>query len=422
MNTVFEQLSLRQIYCLPFGRQLIIYGQWQSLDKEERSWLHQEKERIINSENNSSVLPLPCWLNAIVLSEMISSDCSQFGLFYLAPDSISPEPSRLKSLLEGLYRTFPLLNSAVEWGDSGLTLRLFTSPYNGEPEYKGSVQYSDVQAFIREQLQHPHSVFERGMLRIVCAHCGKELRWGIWLHHLIADADFVQKLLFHVQTWLKTAMWPEPDLNFIQQIWMLEQQLVVHRKRLQAFWSDQKTLFSTLAPPPSRELLSEKTQSFTLPDEPQIFTHVTLLLSRALAKLNINGPQLAVAPVTLRRMEHNVSSGCYVNLLPVLLDAHYEATEFNRLRLLWLEHALLPQEEITALSGLDYRDAIVMINFIGTSIETEGFQHHPEFRSRKPITLTLNQGSSGVWHAKLTTRWGEAFSRVLYSTLIEEVS
>ncbi|MDE9504661.1 hypothetical protein, partial [Xenorhabdus bovienii] len=74
------------------------------------------------------------------------------------------------------------------------------------------------------------------MLRVVYARCGKDIRWGIWLHHLIADADFVQTLLSRVQVWLKTAAWPEPDLDFIQQIWVLEQQIIVHRERLQTFW------------------------------------------------------------------------------------------------------------------------------------------------------------------------------------------
>ncbi|MBD1228601.1 hypothetical protein [Xenorhabdus griffiniae] len=425
MNEIFEKLSQRQIYCLPFGNRLVIYGQWQQLDQEERSWLQQGKEQLLTSYSDSScILPLPCWLNAMVLSEIISGDCSQFGLFYLAPDSIPPESSKLKNLIEGLYRTFPLLNSAVEWGDSGLELRLFTSPYNAEPEYQESVRYADAQAFIREQLQHSHSVFKRGMLRVVYARCGKDMRWGIWLHHLVADADFVQTLLSRVQVWLKTAAWPEPDLDFIQQIWVLEQQITVHRERLQTFWRNQKTFFSTLAMPPIRELLPESSlMSFTLHDEPQMVTRMILSLSRTLAKLNINGPQLAITPVTLRRIgRRNTGSGCYVNLLPILLDARYEVTEFDQLRLSWLEHAQLPQEEITSLCELNYRDAIVMINFIDTPIVMEGFQHHPEFRSRKPITITVTHGEPGFWHVKLTTRWGETFSNALHSTLVEELT
>ncbi|MDV5139672.1 hypothetical protein [Chimaeribacter arupi] len=426
MNALLAQLSQRQIYCLPFGRQLIVYGQWQHLDEADHQRLQREKNQLATADSAVTVLPLPCWLNSMVLSEALSGDETQFGLFYLAPAPVEPEPARLQQLLSGLYQTFPLLNSAVAWGDDGPELHLFTSPYEGAPEYadathySGITRYSDADAFIRAQLLHPHSVFERGMLRVVCARCGDRMRWGIWLHHLVADADFVQVLLARVQGWLETGTWPEPDLHFIQQIWTLEQQLAAHHDRLRAFWREQAPTFSTRVAPPARALVPESPAvRFTLPDSPDLFTRVTLSLARALSALALPGPHLAVTPVTLRRVGQQVSSGCYINLLPVLLDEQYEAEAFNRLRLSWLEHALLPQEEITALCGLNYRDAIVMINLIDTALDTAGFEHRPEFRSRKPITLTLSRGEAGQRQVTLTTRWGDAFSRALQHALRE---
>ncbi|EBI5032915.1 hypothetical protein DO225_16645 [Salmonella enterica] len=359
-------------------------------------------------------MPLPWWLNAIALSEMISDDCAQFGLFWLAPADLLPSSNQLHDLLNGLYHTFPLLDSHVAWSSEGPELHIYATHPVHKPECLNRLHYPDTHAFIRHQLQHPHSVFKRGMLRLVRARCGEEERWGIWLHHLIADADFMPHLLSRATAWLKTGVWPEPDLHFVQQIWKLNQLASSQHARLQQFWRAQEAVFSQLMPLPQREMLPESiTQTFTLPDSPHTFTRIALALAKTLSQLNIPGPHLAVTPVTLRRTGQIACSGCYINLLPVLLDDGQDENRFEILRQAWLEHAALSQEEIASLSGVSYRQALVMINMVDISPEVSGFSQHPELCSRKPITLTLMRTTTGSWQGNIVTRWGETFSKKL---------
>ncbi|WP_273583151.1 hypothetical protein [Xenorhabdus sp. PR6a] len=360
----------------------------------------------------------------MVISEVISENNAQFGLFFLAPTEILPERSQLHDLLHGLYKAFPLLDSQVVWGDTGLELHIFTTPKVYEPDYSDITVYSDPTAFIRHQLQHEHSVFQRGMLRIICARCGNNMRWGIWLHHLIADADFVQLLLSRVNAWLETGLWPEPDLHFIQQFWVLNHAMTSQHSYLSQYWRSQKNIFRALSSQQQREIQPESSPlTFTLPNSSRFFTHIALALAHALDTLGFSGPYLAVTPVTLRpKMGQNISSGCYINLIPVLLDANLDVNTFDAQRLSWLEHALLPQEGIAEQCGVDYKQALVMINLIDIPLDTFGFQHHPEFRSRKPITLTLIRNQVEYWQGNLVTLWGKTFGQALLVAFMEALT
>ncbi|MBS0972855.1 hypothetical protein, partial [Serratia rubidaea] len=123
-------------------------------------------------------------------------------------------------------------------------------------------------------------------------------------------------------------------------------------------------------------------------------------------------------PVTLRRGDGGAAaSGCYINLIPLVLDAGCSAAEFESRRRSWLEHALLPQEEIAEAAGVNYRRALVMLNIIDRPATPPAFRHSPEQRSRKPITLTLTGIEQGGWRVALTTRLGEAFSQALGGAL-----
>ncbi|MFX7067706.1 hypothetical protein ABTI02_20035, partial [Acinetobacter baumannii] len=76
-------------------------------------------------------------------------------------------------------------------------------------------------------LQRPHSLFERGLLRLFHGRCGGRARWGVWLHHLVADADFASVLLARLAVLNAdpTTEAAAPEFGFLQQQWRLERQL-----------------------------------------------------------------------------------------------------------------------------------------------------------------------------------------------------
>lgn len=419
MREMMNDLSKRDIYCQPLHGRLVVFGQWQRLTVQERAALAQQKAALLAQADNEWRTPLPAWLNAIVLGEMMSGDLTQYGLFFLAVGGAPEDEQRLTQLGAALYRAFPLLASNVAWDGEQPEWCVSTRPAAYLPEEAG--EYADDEAFIQAQLVRPHSVFQRGMLRIVTARCAGERRWGIWLHHLVADADFIRVLLPLAQRWLQDGEMAAPDFSFIQLQWRLGRTLALQHSRLQRFWRGQAALFAALTP--WEETLPAVTptttgQTFDLPAGRGGATLVAQALAQALRQQGIGGPLLAVAPVTLRRGDGGAAaSGCYINLIPLVLDAGCSAAEFESRRRSWLEHALLPQEEIAEAAGVNYRRALVMLNIIDRPATPPAFRHSPEQRSRKPITLTLTGIEQGGWRVALTTRLGEAFSQALGGAL-----
>ncbi len=127
----------------------------------------------------------------MVFSELLGADLTRFGLCYLAPAEVPA--SDLTRLGRRLREEFPLLDSQVDSG-AGRFRTGRPRAARGEPG-AGSRPFADENALIAALLQRPHSLFERGLLRLFHGRCGGRARWGVWLHHLVADADFASVLL-----------------------------------------------------------------------------------------------------------------------------------------------------------------------------------------------------------------------------------
>jgi len=406
MMLKLSELATREIYCQSHKNSLLVFGRWNSLTPIEYEQLSQKKSDILAQLDTTWYLPLPPWLNSMVVGELISESLSQYGLFYLAPDELVDDEARLFKLSHELYQTYPLLGSYVVWQDTGLALA-FDDTLPPPAVNTLSIDFDDIESFIAHQLDYEHSVFNHGMLRIFRARCGQKMRWGIWLHHLVADADFVLQLLKVVQNLIKREIAPAVDYSFLQQIWRLNNRLSTQRTQLLVAWEEKRNWLSS-AKAWSLDYENSTPVSFdvTLSGEENAFARAALKLAEAISCCEIEGPVLALTPVSLRYPMDYPVSGCYVTLIPLLLEAGCSISSFQKHHSDGLENALLPQEDITNQTGVDYSQARVMINLIENPLEFTPFIHQPHLRNRKAITLTLFKEKSGGWRGTLSSRLG----------------
>lgn len=410
----FSALAARKIYCQSHQQSLLVYGHWQLLSAAERDALLQRKSELVAQLPECWSIPLPASLNAMVVSELISEDTAQFGLFYLAPEEMGADENRLTFLISELYQAYPLFDCCVVWETSGLALQ-FTDTLSPPDIVTLEKDFAHPEAFIAHQLNYAHSVFTRGMLRIFRARCNGRLRWGIWLHHLTADADFIPQLLNTVKQLLKDRSGVAPDYNFLQQMWLLQDRLGNQKAALLEAWSQQREWLNAARPLPlmPTEAVAPVSYEVTLAAGENAFARAARCLSDALLACGVSEPVLAVSPVSLRYSMESPASGCYVTLVPLLLAPGFNTDIFEEHRMREFEHALLPQEEISRQTGMDFRHAQVMINLIETYCSCEPFTHRPDLHNRKAITLTLFRTTEGSWRGTLSTLLGQSQSQRL---------
>ncbi|WP_217683699.1 hypothetical protein, partial [Pseudomonas aeruginosa] len=153
--------------------------------------------------------------------------------------------------------------------------------------------------------------------------------------------------------------------------------------------------------------------------EAALLTRLACALALALASQGATGKVLALTPVSLRSRRGTAVSGCWLNLVPLLLDAATAEDTFERHRLEAFEHSLLPAEAIAERAGLRYADAQVMINVIDQPFRSAGFIHRPTLKSRLPLTLTLVRRDDGGWDASLASRFGRERTLALAAAMAE---
>ncbi len=361
-----------------FREHLVVVGDWHRLSPSERDRLRHQP--MPDEAAQSLRVDLSPWSCGMVFSELLGADLTRFGLCYLAPAEVPA--SDLTRLGRRLREEFPLLDSQVDSGAEGFEL-------------------------------------------VVHGRCGGRARWGVWLHHLVADADFASVLLARLAVLNAdpTTEAAAPEFGFLQQQWRLERQLRERRTRLEDYWSERGEAFRELASLPWAERASH-CEDFRLAATPgdgeaALLTRLACALALALASQGATGKVLALTPVSLRSRRGTAVSGCWLNLVPLLLDAATAEDTFERHRLEAFEHSLLPAEAIAERAGLRYADAQVMINVIDQPFRSAGFIHRPTLKSRLPLTLTLVRRDDGGWDASLASRFGRERTLALAAAMAE---
>ncbi len=211
-----------------FREHLVVVGDWHRLSPSERDRLRHQP--MPDEAAQSLRVDLSPWSCGMVFSELLGADLTRFGLCYLAPAEVPA--SDLTRLGRRLREEFPLLDSQVDSGAEGFELVV-----HGQPEESPALEvgpFADENTLIAALLQRPHSLFERGLLRLFHGRCGGRARWGVWLHHLVADADFASVLLARLAVLNAdpTTEAAAPEFGFLQQQWRLERQLRTGRAAL----------------------------------------------------------------------------------------------------------------------------------------------------------------------------------------------
>lgn len=279
-----------------FREHLVVVGDWHRLSPSERDRLRHQP--MPDEAAQSLRVDLSPWSCGMVFSELLGADLTRFGLCYLAPAEVPA--SDLTRLGRRLREEFPLLDSQVDSGAEGFELVV-----HGQPEESPALEvgpFADENALIAALLQRPHSLFERGLLRLFHGRCGGRARWGVWLHHLVADADFASVLLARLAVLNAdpTTEAAAPEFGFLQQQWRLERQLRERRTRLEDYWSERGEAFRELASLPWAERASH-CEDFRLAATPgggeaALLTRLACALALALASQGATGKVLALTP------------------------------------------------------------------------------------------------------------------------------
>ncbi|MBF3289000.1 hypothetical protein HKT38_32920, partial [Pseudomonas aeruginosa] len=149
-----------------FREHLVVVGDWHRLSPSERDRLRHQP--MPDEAAQSLRVDLSPWSCGMVFSELLGADLTRFGLCYLAPAEVPA--SDLTRLGRRLREEFPLLDSQVDSGAEGFELVV-----HGRPEESPALEvgpFADENALIAALLQRPHSLFERGLLRLFHGRCG----------------------------------------------------------------------------------------------------------------------------------------------------------------------------------------------------------------------------------------------------------
>ncbi|MFO1713266.1 hypothetical protein QOT31_27645 [Pseudomonas aeruginosa] len=153
-----------------FREHLVVVGDWHRLSPSERDRLRHQP--MPDEAAQSLRVDLSPWSCGMVFSELLGADLTRFGLCYLAPAEVPA--SDLTRLGRRLREEFPLLDSQVDSGAEGFELVV-----HGRPEESPALEvgpFADEDALIAALLQRPHSLFERGLLRLFHGRCGGRVR------------------------------------------------------------------------------------------------------------------------------------------------------------------------------------------------------------------------------------------------------
>ncbi|MEN3031632.1 amino acid adenylation domain-containing protein [Chromobacterium amazonense] len=395
-----------------YGGDLFLAGETAGVAPECLSWLAARHRQAVAALAGR---PLECELNpfqrSMALDELINGNLDGNSMFYQLRPALPWSDEGLRRASDAIHRRHPLLNARVSLEGERFVFLLDEGASAPEPIFD-EAGYANEEAFRRRYLHHPHSVFERGYLRLVRAEAAGKPVFGLWLHHVAADAHFIGRLLPELRAVLESGGdCGEADFSFAQQNWRIAHRLESGRDEARRYWAGLRPRLDNMGadmPPRLAEqtCMAErdcaasragKLLNWAVSRQQGLLPVFAALLQRVCERTLSWRPRLVSTTCTQR--DAGISpdgAGCYINLLPLALDRTDGSIETaiaaaGREALHAMAAGCLPYEELAeACGGLGGKSA-VLINIV------EERQDHPDgwaescnqLKVRRPLTLTV---------------------------------
>ena len=393
---------------------LLLAGETASLDDEQRSWLTRHRVQIAGAlAERQLVVELNPYQRSIALDELFNGNLSSHSLFFQLLPTCPWTDEQLWHAAAAVYRRYPLLNAGVcQNGERFLFLldeRLPPPNLVFDDE-----EHPSNEDFCRHYLHLRHSLFKHGYLRLVRSKAAGTPVYGLWLHHIAVDAQFIERLLPELRAELEGEdLGGEPDFTFIQQNWHIARQLEQERAAAHRHWALLRSKFAAIAPDaphwgggdprlieqgcgcdPHGGLLQ-----WAIARKTGLLAVFAILLHNACGCVLGWRPLLALTTCTQRN--NGISpdgSGCYTNLLPLLLEqAELDTNVESAIEIVSqvvrdaMAASILPYEEISeACGGLRGKEHVLI------NIFEERSEHAHDWavscnqaKVRRPMTLTV---------------------------------
>jgi amino acid adenylation domain-containing protein len=394
-----------------FRGELYLVGDTAGLDEACLPWLAARHRQTVAALAGEALM---CELNpfqrSMALDELINGNLAGNSMFYQLRPAAPWSNARLQRASDAIHRRHPLLNARVSLEGERFVFLLDEAAPLPAPIIDPA-GYADEAAFRQRYLHHRHSVFERGFLRLVRAEAGGRPVFGLWLHHVVADAHFIDRLLSELRAALEEGVdWGEADFSFAQQNWQIARRLERGRDAARRYWAGLRPRLESIGV----DMPPELTERTCLAERDCAASRAGALLSWAVARKQGLLPVFAtllqrvcegtlawrprLISTTCTQRDGGISpdgAGCYINLLPLALERTEGAVgtaiaAAGREVLQAMAAGGLPYEELAeACGGLGGKSA-VLINIVEERLD------HPhgwaescnQLKVRRPLTLT----------------------------------
>ena len=392
---------------------------------------------------------------SMVLDQLLRGDGAANNIFLPLDPTRALTDDQVRQVARWLHRRYPLMRAKVDLRGErfGFLLEgLAPDPVEEDPRAHDSLD-----AFVLAQRDRERSLFDGPLARVVSGHAGGLRCRGLWVHHIVADGDFLQALMAEVGQALsgRGAMEdPSPDLSFARTNRRL---LERHRTAAGAcddYWLAQAQRIGRTATGKTGALVArEDLRTLTWQLDPaeasalgqrlhalraSTLALFVVGLGRGMARAGMDGPHVALSTLSLRQaIGGPTGCGFYTTLVPMrLADETASAQDVmsgigGTVRRVaadlreTFDQAWTPLERMLELADVD-RDAIVaIVNLVHLPAQPRDdaaeadsiFLPMEAEQVRRPIKLTIVESDQGVRSVTLTGRLHEAVLERIFHEL-----
>jgi hypothetical protein len=402
-----------------FNDNLYLIGNTRALSQSSYHQVREQKHALTKQLRNC---PLSFEMNfcqrSMALDEILRPNRASNSIFVPINPTLDISEDAIRSTASAIHHRYPLLTSRVQIDDDRFTFHLDRN-VSCLSFRLDNRRYLTQQEFVNAYESYAHILFESALCFIVGAKVGGRRQWGLWLHHIVADAPFIAHLLAIVRQSIEQSrqLSVTPDFDFLQQNWYIEQRHKESRHDSIVFWRRVADRYRGNVLASSELPLTEGVTTHTWHVDSEVGAAIKSkvnggrlsLLSIFCAALAFGLTQyfpgskvLALTTFTLRvPLNAEVCSGFYTTLLPfvlkhsepVLIGNQETIVELNNRLRDTFDHGVLPLEEVLDLINVEAMALISIVNMVhfddSSPIADDFFVLENRVSVRKPLVLTV---------------------------------
>lgn len=351
--------------------------------------------------------PLNPYQRSMVYQEIFSQNKSFNTLLYILKADIPLQDNFVLSLIDNLFKAWPLLSSKVIEKDLCFYFNIDTKINTQQLLMIDEKDYLNEEDFKSAYEDFYLSLFVVGKLRLIKTQVKGKRKWVLALHHIVYDDTFVHTLIQKIEDAMTSCQLftcQSSDLAFIQENQRINASIDENKTQMEAYW---RAAFPLLVP-------NQHLEQTHINDE-QIFIDISLpLFCQAKRRLPLSiilsvlgkmfSEQKAVSHLIVlmtvknrfTQLDHP-SSGYATNLVPFYLALNKDMIEdavtplFNQKVLSAIQNGLFPKEEIFSLTKLtdEKIDCLINLIYVASTDEAKLFASMFKNKTRYPLTISI---------------------------------